>query len=282
MNTMIRSMAFADDEDIAAEALAVGVPIAASEPLVIAFNPAGGGGTVYWSEIERSCVAPSGDVTFYHSRASAERVLADLQTRFAAEATGFGIDTASALSMSRRATAVSLGSPASVVGRPPEPDDKELLEICEEFEDDHDVDDDGYYIDDDGDRIADHRFPGGFAKRIYKDAAAPLAAVGDCQSVGGAFRVSDGDTPLAAITGSGAGLIAKFGPPGEGDGWKSCAHWNLKFTDGQAATIFEWKSSSLFDDDLADPQDILAGVTDWHIVGSSPDVADRIKTILGA
>lgn len=281
MNTMIRSMAFADDEDIAAEAIAVSVPVAASEPLVIAFNPSAGGGIVYWSEIERSCVAPSGDVTFYHSRASAERILADLQTRFAAEAAGFSIDTASALSMSRRATAAALGSPASGVGRPPEDDDRELLDICGAYEDDHEVDGDGYYLDDDDDRIEDNRFPGGYARRIYKEAAAPLATVGDCQSVGGLFR-ADGDQPLAAITGSGAGLVGKFGPPGDGDGWKSALHWNLKFSDGQTATIYEWKSSSLFDDDLADPQDILGGVSDWRVVGSSPDVVDRIKTILAA
>lgn len=48
--------------------------------------------------------------------------------------------------------------------------------------------------------------------------------------------------------------------------------WNIKFEDGQVATIYDWKDCR--------PKENLTGENVWHIGGKSPEVVCRIEEIL--
>ena len=61
-------------------------------------------------------------------------------------------------------------------------------------------------------------------------------------------------------------LVAIFGEPETGDGYKVQAEWSLKFEDGTYATIYDWKESM-------DPE----YVTDWHIGGQSNMAVARVQ-----
>lgn len=55
----------------------------------------------------------------------------------------------------------------------------------------------------------------------------------------------------------------------EGDG-KVRIEWDLKFDDGEVATIYDWKEYNRAPED----------VTDWHIGGRSFEVVQRVYDIL--
>ena len=61
-----------------------------------------------------------------------------------------------------------------------------------------------------------------------------------------------------------------LGAPMRFCGDKVQAEWNIKFEDGEVATIYDWKEYG------RNPED----VTDWHIGGKNQAVVQRIFNIL--
>lgn len=66
-------------------------------------------------------------------------------------------------------------------------------------------------------------------------------------------------------------LVEAFGEPilGSGDG-KVSAEWIIKFSDGQVATIYDWKT----------PETPM-GVYEWHVGGHKAEVVKRLAALLG-
>jgi hypothetical protein len=61
-------------------------------------------------------------------------------------------------------------------------------------------------------------------------------------------------------------LVRVFGEPNNGDGgYKVQAEWNLKFSDGTVATIYDWKEDR-------SPK----YVRDWHIGGFNKKAVDLV------
>jgi hypothetical protein len=63
-----------------------------------------------------------------------------------------------------------------------------------------------------------------------------------------------------------------------GDGYKVDAEWSIKFPDRKVATIYNWKDGKNY----KGAQGLeLEEITNWHIGGKDPIVAERIREILG-
>ena len=73
-------------------------------------------------------------------------------------------------------------------------------------------------------------------------------------------------------------LVACFGQPQEGDGYKVQAEWSLKFEDGTYATIYDWKMG----DDYNGPGCGIPAeaVNEWHIGGSQAQAVARVEEAL--
>lgn len=71
-------------------------------------------------------------------------------------------------------------------------------------------------------------------------------------------------------------LFEKFGEPFD-DGYKTDAEWEIEFSDGKVATIYNWKNGKNYNGseglDLDD-------ITEWHIGGFDKSVVERIQKIL--
>lgn len=71
-------------------------------------------------------------------------------------------------------------------------------------------------------------------------------------------------------------LFEKFGEPFD-DGYKTDAEWEIEFSDGKVATIYNWKNGKNYNGseglDLDD-------ITEWHIGGFDNSVVERIQKIL--
>ena len=73
-------------------------------------------------------------------------------------------------------------------------------------------------------------------------------------------------------------LVACFGQPGEGDGYKVQAEWSIKFADGTYATIYDWKEGdSYHGEGMGIPAE---AVTNWHIGGSQSRAVTRVEEAL--
>lgn len=71
-------------------------------------------------------------------------------------------------------------------------------------------------------------------------------------------------------------LFEKFGEPFD-DGYKTDAEWEIEFSDGKVATIYNWKNGKNYNgSEGLDIDDI----TKWHIGGFDKSVVERIKKIL--
>lgn len=74
-------------------------------------------------------------------------------------------------------------------------------------------------------------------------------------------------------------LVLQFGEPDENnfDDYKIDAHWAIRFSDGEVATIYNWKNGvNYLGEDGEDVKDIV----EWHIGGINPDVVERVKLIM--
>ena len=72
-------------------------------------------------------------------------------------------------------------------------------------------------------------------------------------------------------------LFEKFGEPIDGDGYKTDAEWEIEFSDGKVATIYNWRIGKNYNgSEGLDIDDI----TVWRIGGFDNSVAERIRKIL--
>lgn len=83
-----------------------------------------------------------------------------------------------------------------------------------------------------------------------------------------------------------AALRDLLGPPGEGDGYKVAFEWVLIGPSGIIATIYDWKGTLLYDEDLASPAEFMPGgglfnePMEWHIGGHGPEAARFVHELL--
>lgn len=72
-------------------------------------------------------------------------------------------------------------------------------------------------------------------------------------------------------------LLAVFGEPMDGSGYKVDAEWAIRYEDGEVATIYNWKNGKNYcgDDGLPVEQ-----IEEWNIGGSSKAVVDRVQIAL--
>ena len=75
-----------------------------------------------------------------------------------------------------------------------------------------------------------------------------------------------------------ADLVKVFGKEhSDGDGYKVQAEWNLKFSDGTYATIYDWKQGKNY---CGSSGISKTRVREWHIGGSVPEAVDRVRQAL--
>ena len=91
----------------------------------------------------------------------------------------------------------------------------------------------------------------------------------------GGFRQSWGQGSVIA---TGAELRAIFGEPGQGDGHKVAWQWDLLFSDGTYATIYDWKVCNTYDSNRGwTPVQLLEFNHDWHVGGTSPRARELVQ-----
>ena len=68
-----------------------------------------------------------------------------------------------------------------------------------------------------------------------------------------------------------------FGPPAEGDQCKVSTEWTFK-SEGKFFSIYDWKSTDLYDDNLPSVEDLRSLPShDWHIGAVDKESAQRFK-----
>jgi hypothetical protein len=72
-------------------------------------------------------------------------------------------------------------------------------------------------------------------------------------------------------------LVAAFGKPLPGDGYKTDAEWHVRFADGTIATIYNWKNGPAY---LGLSADLVNRINEWNIGGHSMDALIRVKETL--
>lgn len=63
----------------------------------------------------------------------------------------------------------------------------------------------------------------------------------------------------------------------DGDGYKVDAQWELEFSDGTVATIYNWKNGKNYDED--DGLEV-SEITDWHIGGHDKQAVANVRKLL--
>jgi len=81
------------------------------------------------------------------------------------------------------------------------------------------------------------------------------------------------------ITADYAVLKKVFGKPGVGDGYKTDAEWELKFSDGVYATIYNYKDGKNYNGASGTPK---TQITDWHVGGMSSRAVRNVEQMLEA
>lgn len=81
-------------------------------------------------------------------------------------------------------------------------------------------------------------------------------------------------------------VVAAFGEPiAEADGYKVSTEWDICFEDGTVATIYDWKSTNLYNQNLPSPEalrldaDSVVGY-EWHIGGSDQRAVALVRQVL--
>ena len=87
-----------------------------------------------------------------------------------------------------------------------------------------------------------------------------------------------GTSLMGYITVTFAQLVDVFGEPGENDGYKTDAEWEIEFADGKVATIYNWKNGHNYNG--CDGEDV-EDITDWHIGGKDKNVVELVGQALG-
>lgn len=74
-------------------------------------------------------------------------------------------------------------------------------------------------------------------------------------------------------------LCSLFGAPTESDGYKVDAEWQIKFTDGYVATIYNWKDGPNYLGEQGMPVHLI---NEWHIGSHDDTPVDRIKALIAS
>jgi hypothetical protein len=74
-----------------------------------------------------------------------------------------------------------------------------------------------------------------------------------------------------------ANIVKAFGEPTTGDEYKIDAEWNIVFSDGTRASIYNWKDGVNYCGEQGIPTE---KITDWHIGGFNQDAVNRINGVL--
>ena len=69
-------------------------------------------------------------------------------------------------------------------------------------------------------------------------------------------------------------IVAKYGQPIEGDGYKIDAEWIIEWEDGLVGTIYNWKNGRNY---LGEDGTPTEQIDEWNIGGHKPIVVKRIK-----
>jgi hypothetical protein len=72
-------------------------------------------------------------------------------------------------------------------------------------------------------------------------------------------------------------LVALWGQPQKGDGYKTEAEWLIVLPGDKVATIYNYKTSRSWNDKYPEATD----VTVWHIGGHRGDVVDLLLGLMG-
>lgn len=82
-----------------------------------------------------------------------------------------------------------------------------------------------------------------------------------------------------------ARIVAVLGEPSPDstDGYKVSTEWDLQFEDGTVATVYDYKETNLYSDELPSPEKLRASkFSDWHIGGFSMKAVFRLRELFGA
>ena len=99
------------------------------------------------------------------------------------------------------------------------------------------------------------------------------------------FKLSDrwGDTSLEGyITTSYEKLVKIFGEPNsDGDGYKVSTEWSLEDELGNPATIYDWKSTNLYNDSSYSVADLRDEKKyEWHIGAENKHTANKLRNYI--
>ena len=72
-------------------------------------------------------------------------------------------------------------------------------------------------------------------------------------------------------------IVKTFGEPGESDGYKVDAEWEIEFEDGNVATIYNYKSGKNYLGEKGIP---TKDIKEWHIGGRKRSVVKDVIDIL--
>lgn len=88
--------------------------------------------------------------------------------------------------------------------------------------------------------------------------------------ISGTFKVGNLDCPYHD-------LVACFGQPMDGDGYKTDAEWWIQFESGEIATIYNYKNGFAY---LGNEGTETTFIDEWSIGGKSQSVVHKVKEIL--
>lgn len=77
-------------------------------------------------------------------------------------------------------------------------------------------------------------------------------------------------------------IVEVFGEPDpECDSYKVAFQWRITFADGTVATIYDYKASSLYDEENPTPEKMREeNFSDWHIGGKSSRAVELVREAL--
>lgn len=83
------------------------------------------------------------------------------------------------------------------------------------------------------------------------------------------YNCFDGSHFQGEIVAGYASIVGAFGMPEGGDGYKTDAEWDITFSNGVRATIYNWKDGHNY---LGKKDGMALGcIRNWHVGGTSPE-----------
>jgi hypothetical protein len=91
------------------------------------------------------------------------------------------------------------------------------------------------------------------------------------------FSKADGTSLQSDLQARYARLVELFGEPDSGDGYKVSGEWLFESDSGQVVTLYDWKSTDLYDSDLPSPAEFRSRgwAIDFHVGGNDLATAEQ-------